>query len=96
MIPTKVWADYILKDEEEDKRYEKLWELILKLCYIDEENDVVKTWEEKNARKREKGDIIDSYNFTKFHYTASNGTDLVVELTPDSHFGFGKRQLPPG
>ena len=94
MIPTKVWADYILKDEEEDKRYEKLWELILKLCYIDEDNDVVKTWEEKNARNRERGNRIDSYQFTKLHYTASNGTDLIVELTPYSKFGYGDRKLP--
>ena len=94
MIPTKEWADYIMSDIDEDKRLDELWKLLLKLCYIDEENDVVKTWEEKNQRKREKGDIIDSYHFTKFHYTASNGTDLTVELTPDSHFGFGKRQMP--
>ena len=94
MIPTKEWADFILKDVKEEERYEELWKLILKLCYIDEDNDVVKTWEEKNARKRERGDIIDSYEFTKLHYTASNGTDLTVELTPDSKFGFGKRKLP--
>ena len=94
MVPTKNWADQILKDVKEEERYEKLWELILKLCYIDEENDVVKTWEEKNARKRQLGDKIDSYNLTKLHYTASNGTDLTVELTPDSKFGFGKRKLP--
>ena len=94
MIPTKEWADFILPDIPEEERFDELWKLILKLCYIDEDNDVVATWEEKKARKREKGDIIDSYNFTKFHYTAGNGTDLTVTLTPDSKFGFGKRQLP--
>jgi len=94
MIPTKEWADFILGDVAEEDRLMKLWEIVLGLCYIEEDNDIVATWEEKNRRKREKGDIIDSYHFTKLHYTASNGTDLTVELTPDSHFGMGGRKLP--
>ena len=94
MIPTQEWADYILKDVPEENRLEELWKLILKLCYIDDDNDVVKTWDELKAKRREKGDLIDSYHFTQFHYTASNGTDLIVKLTPDSKFGFGKRKLP--
>ena len=94
MIPTQQWADYIMKDVPEESRLEELWKLILKLCYIDEDNDVVATWAEKNARKGEKGNIIDSYHFTKLHYTASNGTDLTVELTPYSRFGRGNRKMP--
>ena len=88
MIPTKQWADYIMPDIEESTRLEVLWKLLLKLCYIDETNDVVKTWQEKQARNHERGKKIDAYHFTKFHYTASNGTDLVVELTPDSKFSY--------
>lgn len=95
MIPTQEWADYILRDIPEEERLDHLWDLLLKLCYIDEDNDVVETWEEKTRVRGEKGNIIDSYHFTKLHYTASNGTDLTVELTPYSHFGMGNRQLPP-
>lgn len=94
MIPTKEWADFIMTDYPEEERLNELWKLILKLCYIDEDNDIVETWAEKNRLKGERGDRIDSYHFTKFHYTASNGTDLTVELTPDSKFGFGARKLP--
>lgn len=91
MIPTKQWADYILPDITEEERFGKLWELILKLCYIDEENDVVKTWQEKKKQKAERGDRMDACHFRSLHYTASNGTDLTVKLTPESFFGFGKR-----
>ena len=91
MIPTKEWADFILKDIPEENRFEELWKLLLKLCYIDETNDVVETWEQLKARKQERGNKMDSYHFTKLHYTASNGTDLTVELTPDSKFGFRPR-----
>ena len=92
MIPTKEWADYIMPDVEESKRLEELWKLLLKLCYIDETNDVVQTWKEKRDRNHERGKKIDAYHFTKFHYTASNGTDLVVELTPDSKFSYERKE----
>ena len=95
MIPTKEWADTIMSDIPEEERFDELWKLLLKLCYIDEENDVVKTWEEKNQRKQAKGEVIDSYHFTKLHYTASNGTNLTVELTPDSKFCFKPKDIMP-
>ncbi len=88
MIPTQQWAEYILKDVPKENALEELWKLILKLCYIDEDNDVVETWAEKSAKKAERGNRIDDYNFTKLHYTASNGTDLTVAMTPYSKFGF--------
>lgn len=87
MIPTQQWAEFILKDIPKENALEELWKLIFKLCYIDEENDVVKTWEDKKRRTLERGQKIDAYNFTKLHYTASNGTDLTVTLTPYSKFG---------
>lgn len=88
MIPTQEWADYILPNKEDNLT--ELWKILFKLCYIDEENDIVKTWEELNAKKGERGDKIDALNLRYLHYTASNGTDLTVELTPDSNFGFKK------
>ncbi len=87
MIPTKKWADKLFPDVKEEERLDTLWELLLKLCYIEEDNDVVKTWARSNARKNERGKKIDSYHLKSLHYTASNGTDLTVELTPDSRFG---------
>ena len=41
MIPTQNWAEYILKDVPKEQALEELWKLLLKLCYIDETNDVV-------------------------------------------------------
>ena len=87
MIPTQAWAEYILKDVPKEQALEELWKLLLKLCYIDDTNDVVETWEQKRREKSERGKKVDSYNFRKLHYTAGNGTDLTVTLTPYSKFG---------
>lgn len=88
MIPTVEWAEYIL-DEKGDEALAKLWEILLKLCYIDEDNDVVETWAEKNRKNAARGKAVDDLHLRKLHYTASNGTDLTVGLTPRSKFGHG-------
>lgn len=94
MIPTKEWADYILKHIPEEKRLEELWKILLKLCNIDETNDVVATWEEKKRMKQVRGEKIDALHLVSLHYTASNGTDLTVRLTPESYFSMGRRKMP--
>ena len=93
MIPTRRWAEYIL-DKTSTEAEEALWDILFKLCYINEENDVVATWEEKGKLKAERGRKVDELHLTKLHYTASNGTDLTVGLTPWSKFGFGDRKMP--
>ena len=54
MIPTRRWAEYIL-DKTGPEAEEALWDILFKLCYINEENDVVATWEEKGKLKAERG-----------------------------------------
>ncbi len=93
MIPTRRWAEYIL-DKTGTEAEETLWDILFKLCYINEENDVVATWEEKGKLKAERGRKVDELHLTKLHYTASNGTDLTVGLTPWSKFSFGDRKMP--
>ncbi len=95
MVPTIQWAEYIL-DKTGKEALNELWEILLKLCYITEDNDVVKTWEEKGRRNAERGRAVDALKLTKLHYTASNGTDLTVGLTPWSKFGHEDSDLPAG
>lgn len=93
MIPTKQWAKAILKEQDEEKALEQLWELLLKLCYIDENNDVVTTWEQLTQKKQERAKKLDQLHLRTLHYTSDNGTDLIVGLTSDSKFSFD--HVPP-
>ncbi len=94
MVPTVEWAEYIL-DKTGEEAVEELWEILLKLCYIDEDNDVVQIWEDKRRRSAERGKAVDALKLTKLHYTAANGTDLTVGLTPWSKFGYeGAPKIP--
>ena len=93
MIPTVEWAEYIL-DKKGQEALDQLWEILLKLCYIDEDNDVVATWAEKSKKNGQRGRAVDALKLTKLHYTASNGTDLTVGLTPFSKFGHADGEAP--
>lgn len=88
MVPTQAWAEIVFPNEPKDKVLDMLWETLLKLCYITEDNDIEKTWEDLKANKQIKGQKMDSFNLRKLHYTASNGTDLVVGLTENSRYSF--------
>lgn len=95
MVPTVEWATYLFKDMDKDAALDHLWEVLLKLCYIDEDHDVEATWQAKDEKKAAQAKKIDDLHLTSLHYTSkSNGTDLVVGLTPYSKFGHsGKRDL---
>lgn len=93
VVPTERWAEYIL-DKKGGEAEDAYWELLFKLCYITEDNDVVQAWEEKDKLTAARGNAVDALHLTKLHYTASNGTDLVVGLTPWSKFGHGDRKRP--
>ncbi len=86
MIPTQEWADYILPDVAKEERLNTLWYKLFDLCYLTEDNDPVETWKNNQAKKAARGKKLDSYNFRKLHYTAGNGTDLTVTLTPYSKY----------
>jgi len=86
MVPTLSWAELLFPEMEKEAALDKLWETLLKLCYITEDNDVAEVWEKKNQLKQELGKKLDALHLKALHYTASNGTDLMVELCEHSHF----------
>lgn len=88
MVPTVEWATLMFPELDEQKALDKLWDILFELCYLTEDNDIVEVWKQKNITKNEQGKKLDALHLKAFHYTASNGTDLIVELTSESKFGY--------
>lgn len=82
-IPTKSWAKRVFHDLSEDAAVEKLWDAIFNATRMDSE-DPVKAWEKHIETLITKSTFLNEKDFKSLHYTASNGTDLVVEL-PNNH-----------
>ena len=88
MVPTMEWATLMFPELNPHAALDKLWNILFDLCYLTEDNDIEEVWKEKNRKNHEKGKKIDDLKLKAFHYTASNGTDLTVELTPFSKFSY--------
>lgn len=88
MVPTYSWATLLFPDLDKEEALDKLWQLLLDFCYITENNDIAKVWEEKNQRKNIQARKLDELQIKSLHYKAKNGTDLTIELSKDSKFCF--------
>lgn len=88
MVPTQAWAEVVFPDHPKEKVLEELWDMLFKLCYITEDNDIEAVWREKREKNQERGRKMDALHLRKLHYTASNGTDLTVGLTELSKYSY--------
>ena len=79
-VPTKAWADIIFPGVKNN--VEKLWELLFKICYVDD--DPVRKWKEQCKKSDDRSDILNKYKFSELHYTNSLGTDLYIGLPDDA------------
>ena len=87
-IPNPKWAKKVFPNLTTAKAMDALWDAILKANYVLEDNDPVKAWQEHDDYLHEKAELLNSYNFKKLIYKASNGTDFEIGLV-DNHIWAG-------
>ncbi len=88
-VPSAKWAKKVFPGERTSVAMAKLWNAIFATCYIDETNDAIKAWGDRNKAFRSKREFLTSMHFDYLHYTSSNGTDFKVWLMPSSKWGGG-------
>ncbi len=79
--PTKMWADDLFPDS--DDSVNELWNKILDICLIKEENPG-KLWDDRMKLREKRANILNKYQFKYLKYKNSKGTDLLIEL-PKNH-----------
>lgn len=82
-IPTLSWAKRVFPDLDGNAAYEKLWDAIFDATRMNSD-DPIRAWENHIEILSEKNEFLNKKKLKSLHYTASNGTDLVVEL-PKGH-----------
>lgn len=78
-VPNEYWAENGLK-----MTLDALWELIFKVCLIDEDNNPYEEWMNKLDNLDEYAKVLNDYHFKYLKYSNSLGTDLKVYL-PEGH-----------
>ena len=87
-VPGVAWAKKMYPKLSKSQAVEQLWKDILYTARADGE-DPAAAWEAHNRDLRSRCDHLNGLRLRKLHYTASNGTDLTVGLTPRSRYGGG-------
>ena len=90
VAPNQEWAEKVFPGEEKATALDKFWETVCRLCYLDEECDIVDVWRKRSERHREIGEKLDALDLESIRFTSSNGTDLTVGLGRRSFFGMPK------
>ncbi len=93
-FPTVRWAKAIFPEKSHEEAFNALWEAILKASHADGEN-VIADWEAHSATLVERLNFMNNSKFDSLHYTAGNGTDLVVGL-PKGHIWCGGKEKVNG
>ena len=85
-IPSKDWAQKIFPDKTAEDAVESLWEAILKIVRVDQE-DPIAAWDAHNETLRTAHEVLNDKNYKKLVFTAP-GTGLELEL-PEGHIWKG-------
>ena len=80
--PSEKWASKCFPDDE--NAVDKLWEAILKIVRVDEDNDPVADWKAHTDFIEQKSAWLNAQGFTSLRYKSANGTDFTVDLIPEA------------
>ena len=86
-VPGEAWAKKLFPQLSRHQAVEKLWEAILSTSRVTD--DPVAAWADHNRDLAEHCAKLNALGIDKLHYTASNGTDLIVGMIPEAVFKGG-------
>lgn len=91
-VPNKEWAKQVFPALSEHDAMEQLWRQILTCVYVEDDNDPIQTWEQRDTLFQERIQKLNAYAFQRLHFTSELGTDLYVGL-PRHHIWAGGSDL---
>jgi aminopeptidase len=82
--PTHEWARLVYPEAEPEAAYEQLWEQVIRVCRLDED-DPAAAWRERNDELRDVAGRMNERRFDALRFEG-DGTDLTVGLLPTSRW----------
>lgn len=83
-VPGPVWAKKLFPELRVSRAMEKMWELILDTCRVDD--DPVAAWQAHNSALARRCDWLNALPLKELHFTSANGTDLTIGMIPEAQF----------
>jgi aminopeptidase len=85
--PIKDWADLVLPDIPQEKRLERMWEAVFKICRIDQD-DPIAAWNEHLADLGERCAYLNERQYNALKYQGP-GTDITIGLVKQHRWQSG-------
>ncbi len=82
-LPSKTWAANLFPDLADNDAYNKLFDLICEMCMV-KTVDPIESWNNFFKKQEILKEKLNSLKISRMHYQNSLGTDLQVELTPNT------------
>lgn len=84
-LPSKSWAKKLFPEMSEEEAHDKLFELICQMCMVDTE-DPKESWNKFLQEQNKMQEKLNQLEIKSLHYQNSLGTDLYIELTPNTYW----------
>ena len=81
VYPNIIWAKEKFPDLSEDEAFKKLFNLMMDVCMVNEDNPI-KAWDKQLKKQKELMLKLNELEIKSLHYTNSLGTDLKIGLSP--------------
>lgn len=94
-IPSLEWAKVMFKDDEDEVAYQKLWDLVVDIVHLNEDN-TVEIWKETVNDILRHRQVLTDYAFDRLVFKNSLGTDIEIGLVEDHAWAGGQEMTPEG
>lgn len=92
--PSPRWAKAVFPDLEKEEALDRLWQVVLSICRVDEA-DPVAAWKAHDASLKAREVWLDQHDFDYLHYQGPD-TDLTVHLAQGHKWIGGSSATPQG
>lgn len=92
-VPNKNWAKKVFPDLNEEEAVKKLWDSILKSCYVTEDSGL-DGWDRHVEELKRNVDKLNSLKLKTLHFKNGKGTDLVIDICDEGIFAGGICHCP--
>ncbi|NBJ64641.1 aminopeptidase [bacterium c-19] len=88
-VPNEEWAKLVFPNKDEKEAIECLWDAILNCVYVEENNDPLEVWNQREELFQSRIEKLNQFNFKQLHFQNNLGTDLYVGLIKNHIWGGG-------
>lgn len=88
-VPNAAWAAQVFPELSKEEAVSRLWKEILACVYVNEVDDPVETWKQRDVTFQKRIEKLNKFAFTKLHFKNELGTDLMVSLVKNHRWEGG-------